>query len=68
MPSMALAYSDACSSSVVNVTVPTALLAIAPPSDWSGPVGIGLGVPATVVAVIFTTIFGSGLIYILNTM
>ncbi len=61
------AYSAACSKSV-NKTFTPAEVAVSLPSNWSGPVGVGLGLPATIIAVIFTACFGSGLIYVLNTM
>lgn len=52
----------------MGAVIPATEVAITLPSDWAGPVGVGLGLPATIIAVIFTALFGSGLIYIVSTM
>ncbi|KAI0742769.1 hypothetical protein C8Q80DRAFT_1273380 [Daedaleopsis nitida] len=61
------AYMTSCNNAT-NSTLDSKLFALHVPDNWDGPFGQGLNLPTTIVAVIFTTIFGGGLISVLCTM
>ncbi|KZT03327.1 uncharacterized protein LAESUDRAFT_751737 [Laetiporus sulphureus 93-53] len=61
------AYSAACLSDA-NVTVPTTEIALTLPSDWDGPFGLHLGIPATIFTLVAATTIGSGAIWVICTM
>jgi len=60
------AYAAACAAQ--NLTVPTSEITLTDPSDWDGPFGQGLGIPATVLTVGVGAALASGAIFIINTM
>jgi hypothetical protein len=55
------AYAAAC-----NLTAKSVALTL--PSNWDGPVGLQLGLPATIVTVGFGAFFGGSAILILSNM
>lgn len=61
------AYSAACLSSV-NITVPPKSVALTLPSDWDGPDGMSMGLPAAILTVITTAFIGVGGIWIICSM
>lgn len=61
------AYSAACLASV-NVTVPPTSIALTLPSNWDGPTGESMGLPAAILTVITTGIIGVGGIWIVSSM
>ncbi|KAH7911786.1 P-loop containing nucleoside triphosphate hydrolase protein [Hygrophoropsis aurantiaca] len=58
------AYGAACLAST-NITVPAPYLALAIPSNWDGPYGVSLGLPATALTVAVGTLLGGGAILLL---
>lgn len=67
LPTPVPAYSAACLSSV-NVTVPPKSIALTLPSDWDGPNGMSMGLPAAILTVITTALIGVGGIWIICSM
>jgi len=61
------AYAAACLADA-NVTVPTTEITLTLPSDWDGPFGQSLSLPATVLTVIVASGLASGSIWVLSTM
>lgn len=61
------AYSAACLSSV-NITVLPKSIALTLPTDWDGPNGMSMGLPAAILTVITTGLIGVGGIWILCSM
>ncbi|KAH7882136.1 P-loop containing nucleoside triphosphate hydrolase protein [Phlebopus sp. FC_14] len=59
------AYAAACLASV-NITIPTSFITLELPSNWDGPFGLGLGVPATVLTVAVGVLLGGGGLLLLS--
>jgi len=60
------AYAAACSSA--GVTVPSSQITLTLPSNWDGPLGVGLSTVSTAVAVGITGFLGLGAILLLSNL
>jgi len=60
------AYAAACSAAGTNVSTTEITLEL--PSDWDGPLGVGMGTVGTAFTLMAGIVLGTGAIYVVNTM